>query len=666
MPLDAAILNQQIHEFNDFKRIIRPYIDIEGEDLVHQHISNDQFEKIAGINEAFDWPNEENWVDWRQALRQSFAYTQLTPTTIEILQENNLGWLLGAPYFIHASRDDPNLVAYSPERNDRLRSDKTQKIRIGRLLQNELGINNDALVRRITNAGRLSEYTFDVHLTGGDIADAYEHCTANSCMNGQNRQWGRDNHPVRVYESPDLALITIKDRVEGRHGTRWTGRALINLREPCVVRAYGNETLQLFFESAGLKLPPNQERHFQHGSLDKCRLRYLFNDDGNPLMPSIDAPYEEIILENPHEEDGNWRLLANASGSIAGLSTVTERVTRGYLLPNEIQTLPEFAPARPASGYNGGGYNEDIVRPFWRNLHHEDLGLAPQLQARRNALVSLCREIDTEGEARAEPAVFQIPWNNRPVEAIVQCHFCGNDLRPGDVIPHPILGALCANEVLIDAIGPDHPGWPRVGDRATGMFTKVPQDWCTETFSENLAHPVMVWQINNNDENWFDNRYKLCQGTEKWIDPVWIKERVIGNGEWYHNSFFYNTAVRGNPYFEVDPDIHSSDIFRASHINYVLNVEEEEGFTPARQDTNPFMISFSAFFEFVVQQCLTRIQVHHQDQDIVIDEFNWFTWFPEVLDHAYQDSVDNFWRGFNNTFRHELRIAINERLAQNA
>jgi len=418
MPLDAAILNQQIHEFNDFKRVIRPYINIEGEDLVHEHINNEQFEVINEINVAFDWPNEDNWVNWRQALRQKFAYKPLSPQTIQILQENNLEWLMGAPYFVHVSRDDQNLVAYSPNRNDRLRRDAIQKIKIGRLLQNELGINNDALVRRITNAGRLSEYTFGVHFTGEEIAHAYEHCTANSCMNGQNRQWAWESHPVRVYESPDLALVTIKNRNGGRNGTKWTGRALINLREPCVVRAYGNETLQLFFESAGLKPPPNQERHFQHGSLDKCRLRHLINENGQFVMPSIDSPFEKLLLECDDDEDGYWRLLQQRPDpdSLKGLLRTSTRVTSGYFRDND---YTRSTSTHPASGWRFGAWHPDDVTPFWQALKDEDDALEDTLAARKQSLISLCQEINEQGTDDAAPQVFQIPWNARPAEVIV-------------------------------------------------------------------------------------------------------------------------------------------------------------------------------------------------------------------------------------------------------
>ena len=78
MPLDQSTLGSNLSSFDSFKEALRPYIDIDGQDLIHRNIRDDQFEIIANINEAFQWPSEENWQLWRQALRQAFAYSPST------------------------------------------------------------------------------------------------------------------------------------------------------------------------------------------------------------------------------------------------------------------------------------------------------------------------------------------------------------------------------------------------------------------------------------------------------------------------------------------------------------------------------------------------------------------------------------------------------------
>ena len=651
MPLDAAILNQQIHEFDDFKRILRPYINIDGEDLVHEHINNDQFEVIAGINDAFDWPNEENWVNWRQALRKKFAYKPLSPQTIQILQENNLEWIMGAPYFVHVSRDDQNLVAYSPDRNDLLRLDTTQKIKIGRLLQNELGINNDALVRRITNAGRLSEYTFGVHFTGEEIAHAYEHCTAGSCMNGDHRGWLFEDHPVRVYESPDLALLTVRNKNGGRNGNKWTGRALVNLRQPNVVRRYGNETLDLFFETAGLKPPPDQQRHFQHGSLNKCRLRHLTNDDGQFVMPSIDSPFEKLVLEYDDELIGYWRLLQETPDSVTGLVSTTSRVTCGYLRTNEYRRSTS---THPASGWRFGGWHPNDVTPYWQALKDEDAALEDTLAARKQSLISLCQEINEQGADNAVPQVFQIPWNARPAEVIVQCHFCNRDLRPGEVVQHPVLGPLCDAEALTTAKGPpDHETWPVNAD---GDYLNVPEAWTVGVYGEDFMHETRVWKDNHHAPNWFDTHYEHCTGTDLWID---IRYGSLNNdGEFYHNSFFW----------EKDASIHSSEAFEMAMAGHA-GVDKDEGLVlPIAPEVDPFQCTFHDWFEWLVGVSLRRINEHGQDPAAVIESVNFLIYFENEDD--YYDDVDvdernNFWTPFNQQIRTKLRERINEALQEN-
>ena len=244
MPLDQSTLGSNINSFENFKETLRPYIDIDGQDLIHRNIRDDQFEVIANINEAFNWSSEENWELWRQALRQAFSYSPVPSNIIKLLEIENLSWVLGAPYFLHTPRQgigSDGLVAYTRRQGN----DSVQRSRLSRFLKKEIGIIDESLIRKFQNSIKLGNTIFELHTTAESIIEGFENCSVSSCMKGHqertslHRPWTLNSHPAGVYahSSNDIVLITSKEP----GATRFNGRCLFNTRSKSAIRVYGNE-----------------------------------------------------------------------------------------------------------------------------------------------------------------------------------------------------------------------------------------------------------------------------------------------------------------------------------------------------------------------------------------------------------------------------------------
>ena len=119
MPLATCVdTTNKLRSFDEFCQAISEYIDVPGQTLNNPLFTDEEFEAVAQLNDAFAWPDESNWINWREGLRQIFFYSQLNEHQLNVLNERELGWLQGAPFFLHIANDDPNQVAYLPERDD--------------------------------------------------------------------------------------------------------------------------------------------------------------------------------------------------------------------------------------------------------------------------------------------------------------------------------------------------------------------------------------------------------------------------------------------------------------------------------------------------------------------------------------------------------------------
>jgi hypothetical protein len=176
---------------------------------------------------------EDEWWKWREAIRSEDRVTPNWIPEIKDVKPNIHN------FYVFLSRKDPLRIAYTPTPADG-RRDRQVMTTVGRFLTKHYSeVLSEEMIRRIADLHRASYgegivyFAFDAN----DIAEGY-HQGPHSCM--KSREWGINNHPVRVYDGPDTALAYIKNPDD-----RISARTVIRLdRTPMVyTRIYGDETV---------------------------------------------------------------------------------------------------------------------------------------------------------------------------------------------------------------------------------------------------------------------------------------------------------------------------------------------------------------------------------------------------------------------------------------
>jgi hypothetical protein len=233
--------------------------------------------------------NSDVWWQQRELIRRStLAYPNIT---LWNSSSTNLDyWVPLAPYFVHRSLQDKNLVAYTPNTEYGLR-DRQVSARIGKLLkQCQL---DDGTIKEIATGFAAENLPFQLNWAEGaeEIERVYLKCGTQSCMSKEKSFWaeletldGVKVHPVHVYDCPDIgcAYVTREKKI--------VARALVNRKTNQIIRIYGNEHVMLYLlAEAGIT---------GYGSLEGVRLKRIDLVKNRVLVPYLDGGVQRIRIED--------------------------------------------------------------------------------------------------------------------------------------------------------------------------------------------------------------------------------------------------------------------------------------------------------------------------------------------------------------------------------
>ena len=458
MPLDQSTLGSNINSFENFKETLRPYIDIDGQDLIHRNIRDDQFEVIANINEAFNWPSEENWELWRQALRQAFSYSPVPSNIIKLLEIENLSWVLGAPYFLHTPRQgigSDGLVAYTRRQGN----DSVQRSRLSRFLKKEIGIIDESLIRKFQNSIKLGNTIFELHTTAESIIEGFENCSVSSCMKGHrertslHRPWTLNSHPAGAYahSSNDIVLITSKEP----GATRFNGRCLFNTRSKSAIRVYGNENFHNLIDAVGWNnIDENDgDNNRNWGDMAWVRLSKKYNESVGVIMPYLDGAVSYVV-EDPIDPEHTIRCLPNELPTHKipeGTQSIEPQMTRGS---------GDFSPNDSFRERGNSSYPKWTPTEFIQTVQ----GMDEVASGNQRQFFIEWEEFNRDINRESDTSIYinNIIWNNPQIEERHQCAQtgCENTILESEIVEgssflHSIHGYICSS-CLIYARDPDY------------------------------------------------------------------------------------------------------------------------------------------------------------------------------------------------------------------
>lgn len=237
---------------------------------------------IAHIPEAQRW-----WIERETARKRLGVYPEPTEVMEQVTESFHL-----ATHFIHISRDDPNMVAYTPSIEYGL-ADRQVKMAFGKLLRKLLLLATDTHIQALEASHRSElDPTFKVARTTQEVEHVYRNMASdNGCMRHAPAQFDLPDHihPSHVYSYPGLGVAYTE--VEGRI----LSRSVIydnpdNPEDKRYVRIYGDGALRRKLERAGYK-----PSHLQGVKIRALHLATLVpgNDKWRPdsfVVPYLDGP----------------------------------------------------------------------------------------------------------------------------------------------------------------------------------------------------------------------------------------------------------------------------------------------------------------------------------------------------------------------------------------
>jgi len=487
----ATCVEPRIRSYDDFCGAISQYIDVPGQTLNNGEFTDEEFEAVAQLNDAFNWPDEQNWVEWREGLRQIFHYSQLSDHQLRVLDESeiNLSWLQGAPFFLHIANDDQTQVAYLPERTDYRNDDRMMRGRVGRFLTNHLNIEDEALTRLFSNTFNTENYQYILTRDPEEIVRIYKY-GPRSCMSG--RRWNDARHPARAYGSGDFAMLATYPS-DGRLDNpelNFNGRALISIASGRCIRIYGNnESIEAMLGILAVGPPCGYRHEDVRTNFKFDRFLHISRGSGGYTFPYLDIPTRYVFrdpLAPQRGEDARWRN-GGANGDRTeikagvmsiGINSQTggTRARRMYYA-NQPEEWPETVLEEMAD-------HDNSVEEKWEALNTR----FQQATTNNNDLPRVIRPI---------------LWNNRPQEATYDCPICGEnkvvapDFR--NVLNDPENGYICKEHTSDPTI------WRRSHYSATiqnGEFIHALQNqpdwWCSlAQITENDTRFRIQNNINN-------------------------------------------------------------------------------------------------------------------------------------------------------------------------
>jgi len=411
----------KITSFEQFCEAISEYIDVPGQTLNNALFTDEEFEAVAQLNDAFAWPEESNWINWREGLRQIFFYAQLSDQQLSVLENAGLSWLQGSPFFLHISNDDPTQVAYLPERDNLRTEDRMQRGRLGRFFTNHLDMTNENLVREIIGTFQADQHKWLLSDRLEDIVRVYQYGPS-SCMSGIRNQGveGVDlsnpaSHPSAAYASGDFAILASYSANGDLNDPdlRFSGRCLISLPHLQFIRIYGNtdsmcqmlNTLQLS-PAFRAHCPTNSFWDINELTFSNCNYDRLVHRKLNRLYP---WPYVDGANAAFYDYANTTRY-----PKIYRLLDQTEQ--RGVMNVKQLQT-------RSTNGRHGPPRSNGRESEYLQ-FHVERVGAHDhRLETNRSLLFERFTEITRP--LNPEERVFRpVAWNARPAVETYECGFC--------------------------------------------------------------------------------------------------------------------------------------------------------------------------------------------------------------------------------------------------
>ena len=410
MSLAAAIeaRGNTINSFELFCEKVSEYIDVQGQDLHHARFNDTEFEAVAQLNEAFGWPSADNWVDWREGLRQIFWYAQLNDIQRQMLQDNNLEWLLGRPFYLHISNDDPTQVAYLPERDDVRNEDRMQRGRIGRFFSRHLNINDENFSRRLTETFNTSNWNYVLTRDRNMIRRIYRY-GPRSCMSGNIR----DPHPAEAYGSGDFAMLAsyAAGGSLGDQALSFNGRALISLANNFTIRRYGNDGgMEVALAALGT----------EHGHPNASWDRLIKETEGGSYI----FPYLDFT--------GSYRIIADPLSPQRGAGAMWRNIPVPQnnvreIVPNQVMSINSHSQAGRTRGRRlHNNAMDEWPEPVLESMRNHDALVEPAWESLLERFELFTRAAPSEDAPRIIPV--NIPWTARPEVQRRTCIICGEEI----------------------------------------------------------------------------------------------------------------------------------------------------------------------------------------------------------------------------------------------
>mgnify|MGYP007027638279 FL=1 len=209
-------------------------------------------------------------------------------------------------HFAHMSEKQPGMMGLTPD--DDLESYRQVHMKMGKYIKLIAPELEQPKVAHIANVFNLyckeHLYSFDIARTAEDIVKVYQN-GPNSCMAHELSYYSSSPfYPVEVYESPDVGVAYIEDKVKDRY----VARAVLDMVGKKYAVIYGNaEALRPELEALGCE----QDSDGIYG----CRLKKLLSSSGNDVMPYIDGNRGVTSFS---DDDGEWWLVEYNGDYTAG------------------------------------------------------------------------------------------------------------------------------------------------------------------------------------------------------------------------------------------------------------------------------------------------------------------------------------------------------------
>lgn len=244
----------------------------------------------------------------------------------------------------YVSLKDKNKIVYTPS-VDYGKADRQVMIKVGKYLNQNFGdkVGGDTIRYWANRHSELyGNHTLRFAVTADDIEWVYEN-GPESCMvmDREARYINSDVHPVRVYESPDIAVAYL---LKPGNPNRVMSRTVINTVDKQWTAIYGDKhIMESILES----------QDYDQGSLDGCRLQIVNDSNGKELCPYLDGDATDADYYD--DSNGTLWLMVTYEGEF------TAQTTNGYLEHSEERFTCECCDNTYPIDDSTSTYTEEVV-----------------------------------------------------------------------------------------------------------------------------------------------------------------------------------------------------------------------------------------------------------------------------------------------------------------